>query len=261
MSQKIALLAALFVLVLVYAGANIFHQESYPIIQNRIYPTDIFFIAFPPVVIAFAGILVARHGSTGSHSKAWILFLAGSIVWYAADLMYYYDSEYIAENNNTYTVDCLYYTSYFLYFGFMIFYLKPRKNKISKKIVLLGIVISISFIVPSMYFMSHKVDTDNDETTINLVYPFLDSMVFVPAFIALVLFFRGEVNFLWVTVTLGVICMAIADTTFLVERCLERFSPSSTVNLFFAWKWILFAFGAYSHIRIFGATKDSLAKQ
>lgn len=261
MSQKIALLAALFVLVLVYAGANIFHQESYAIIENSIYPTDIFFIIFPPVVIAFAAILVARHGSTGSHSKAWILFLAGSIIWYAADLMYYYDSEYVVENNNTYTVDYLYYTSYFLYFGFMMFYLKPRKTKISKKNILLGIIISISFIIPSLYFISYKPVTENAETSINLVYPFLDIMVFVPAFIALILFFRGEVNFLWVTVTLGVICMAVADTTFLVERCLEIFSPSSIVNLFFAWKWILFAFGAYSHIKIFGATKNGLAKQ
>src|SRR5574339_10108 len=105
MSQKIALLVALFVMACVYAGANIFHQESYPIIENSLYPTDVFFIIFPPVVIAFAAILVSRHGRIGSHSKAWILFLAGSIVWYAADLTYFYDSEYAAENNETYTVD------------------------------------------------------------------------------------------------------------------------------------------------------------
>lgn len=261
MSQKTALFAVLFVIALVYAGANIFEQEKYALIENSLYPTDIFFVVIPPIVIAFAAILVVRHGRTGSHSKAWILFLAGTIVWYAADLTYYYDSEYETENNDSYTVDFLYYFSYFLYFGFMIFYLKPRKNKISKKIVLLGTIISLSFIIPSLYFVSLKMDTDNDETAINLLYPFLDSMVFIPTFIALVLFFRGEVNFLWITVTLGVICMAVADTTFLIERCYEIFSPSSIANLFFAWKWILFAFGAYSHIRIFGATKNGLTRQ
>ena len=256
MSQKTALLAALFVMGIVYIGANIFHQEDYALIENSVYPTDIFFIIFPLVVIAFSAILVIRHGITGSHSKAWILFLAGSIVWYAADMTYYYDSEYVAENNENYTVDYLYYLSYFLYFGFMMFYLRPRKNKISKKIVFVGAIISLSFIIPSTYFVSQKTDSDNDETAINFIYPFLDSMVFVPAFVALVLFFRGEVNFLWVTITLGVICMAVADTTFLIERCYGVFSPSSIANLFFAWKWILFAFGAYSHIRIFGATRN-----
>lgn len=249
--QKSTLLTSLFVMGLVYFLANVFRQENYPLIKDSVYPTDIFFIVFSPLVIAFAAILVTRHGITGSHSVAWIFFLAGSVVWYAADLTYYYNAEYQVEDNGSYLVDYLYYSAYFLYFGFMIFYIKPRKNKISKRIILLGIVISASFIVPSTYFMLQKTDTDV-EADINLVYPFLDAMVFVPAFVAVILFFRGEVNFLWITITLGIICMAVADTIFLVERCLHIFSASSLANLFFAWKWILFAFGAYSHIRIFG---------
>lgn len=260
MSQKTALLAAMFAIGAMYVGASIFHQEDYALIEESIYPTDIFFIAFPLVVIAFAAILVRRHGFVGSHSKAWILFLAGSIVWYAADMTYYYNFEYVVENNEDYTVDYVYYTSYFLYFGFMLFYVWPRKAKVSRKFVLLGAIISLSFIIPSMYFVSLKSDNDNDETMINLIYPFLDAMVFIPAFIALVLFFRGEVNFLWVTVTLGIICMAVADTTFLIERCYGIFSPSSIANMFFAWKWILLAFGAYSHIKIFGATKNGITQ-
>jgi hypothetical protein len=238
--------------------ANYFHQDDHPIIENSLYYTDIFFIVVSPLAIVFSAILVFRHGTTGHHSVAWILFLAGSIVWYVADMTYYYDAEYATQNNGSYLVDFFYYLSYFLYLGFMISYLKPRRKAISKKLILIGAIISISFIIPSMYFISQKPATDNSETAINLVYPFLDSMVFVPAFVALVLFFRGEVNFLWVTVTLGIICMAVADTTFLVERCLEMYSASSIANMFFAWKWVLFIFGAYSHIKIFGATKNSL---
>jgi hypothetical protein len=238
--------------------ASYFHQDDHPIIENSLYYTDIFFIVVSPLAIVFSAILVFRHGTTGHHSIAWILFLAGSIVWYVADMTYYYGAEYATQNNDSYLVDFFYYLSYFLYFGFMLFYLKPRKNIISKKLVMIGAIISISFIIPGMYFISQKADTHEGETTINLVYPFLDSMVFVPAFVALVLFFRGEVNFLWVTVTLGIICMATADTIFLVERCLEMFSASSIANMFFAWKWVLFIFGAYSHIKIFGATKNSV---
>lgn len=260
-SQKWALISSIILMGFVFLAANVLQQENYPIIPDSIYPTDIFFVVVSPIVIVFSAILVARHGMVGNHSKAWILFLAGSISWYMADLTYYYNSEYIAQNNNSYLVDYLYYLSYFLYFGFMLFYVKPRKNKITKRIIILGVIISASFIAPSVYFISQKPITDNTEVGINLVYPFLDALIFVPAFVALVLFFRGEVNFLWITVTLGVICIAIADTIFLVERYLELFSPSSFANLFFAWKWILFAFGAYSHIKIFGAIKDRLIKQ
>ncbi|WKT57114.1 hypothetical protein QVH35_06560 [Candidatus Nitrosotenuis chungbukensis] len=78
----------------------------------------------------------------------------------------------------------------------------PRKNKITKKNIVLSAVISTSFIMPSFYFVTQSTPSDNFETTINLVYPFLDALVFVPAFISVILFFRGQVNFLWVTVTL-----------------------------------------------------------
>jgi len=255
------LLISIIAVEVMFFLASYFQQDDHPIIEDKLYYTDIFFITVSPLAIIFSAILVFRHGTSGYHSIAWILFLAGSIVWYAADLTYYYNAEYMTENNGSYLVDFFYYVSYFLYFGFMIFYLKPRRSIVSKKLILTGIVNSISFIIPSMYFVSQKADIHEGETSINLVYPFLDSMVFVPAFIALVMFFKGEVNFLWVTVTLGIICMAVADTIFLVERCLEIFSASSMANMFFAWKWILFIFGAYSHIRIFGATKNSLSKQ
>ncbi len=263
-SSKLRISQSQFLLVSMVAAAAMFflaghfRQEDHPLIENSLYYTDIFFIVVSPLAIVFSAILVIRHGTTGNHSIAWILFLAGSVVWYAADLTYYYNAEYAAENNDSYLVDFFYYLSYFLYFGFMIFYLRPRKATISKKMIVAGAIISISLIIPSLYFIAQKPDTDNSETTINLIYPFLDAMVFVPAFIAVILFFRGEVNFLWITVTLGVICMAIADTTFLVERCLEIFSASSVANLFFAWKWLLLIFGAYSHIKIFGATKKNI---
>lgn len=254
-SQNQMLFASMVVVALLFLLANHLEQEKYPIIENRLYYTDIFFIIVSPLAIAFGAILVYRHGISGSHSIAWILFLAGSIVWYTADLTYYYNAEYAVEDNNTYLVDFLYYSSYFLYFGFMIFYLKPRRKMISKKMIIVGTIISIGFIIPSLYFLSQKPDADT-ETTINLAYPFLDSMIFIPAFIALILFFRGSVNFLWVTVTLGIVFIAVADTTFLIERCLEIFSASSIANLFFAWKWLLFIFGAYSHVKIFGVAED-----
>ncbi|MBI5147241.1 MAG: hypothetical protein HZA84_08530 [Thaumarchaeota archaeon] len=168
----------------------------------------------PTVAVAFSIILVMRHGRTGNNSKARILYCAATIIWFVADQMYYHFGEYATENNNSYLVDFFYFTSYFLYFGFMIFYLIPRKNKITKKNVILSSAISISFIMPAFYFFIQSTPIDNFETTINFIYPFLDALVFVPTFISVILFFRGQVNFLWITVTLSLICMAAADTLF-----------------------------------------------
>lgn len=257
-TQKEFLLVSLALVVAIFLLANFFHEEEYPIIENEFYYTDIFFITVPIIAVAFSIILVIRHGTTGSHSKAWILYSAATIIWFIADQTYYYFGEYAVENNNSYIVDFFYFTSYFLYFGFMIFYLIPRKNKITKRIILFAAAVSTGFIVPAFYFFTQNTSNDNFETTINFIYPFLDALVFIPALVSVILFFRGQVNFLWITVTLSLICMAAADTIFLVERYNQAFSASSIANLFFAWRWIFLIFGSYSHIRIFGATKNSI---
>ncbi len=259
LSQKEFLLLSLVSMVVIFLLAGFFHEDDHPLIENQFYYTDIFFVTVPIIAVAFSIILVIRHGLTGNNAKAWILYCVATIIWFAADQTYYHFGEYAAENNNSYLVDLLYFTSYFLYFGFMIFYLIPRKNKITKKNVLLAAIISTSFIMPAFYFFIQSAPSDNFETTINFVYPFLDALVFVPAFISVILFFRGQVNFLWVTVTLSLFCMAAADTIFLVERYYGVYSASSIANLFFAWRWILLIFGSYSHIQIFGATKKSFA--
>jgi hypothetical protein len=258
LSQKEFLLLSLVSAVVVFLFAGFFHEDDHPLIENQFYYTDIFFVTVPILAVIFSIILVIRHGLTGNNSKAWILYCAATIIWFVADQTYYYFGEYAAENNDSYLVDFFYFTSYFLYFGFMIFYLIPRKNKITEKSIALSAAISTSFIVPAFYFFIKNAPNDNFETTINLVYPLLDALVFVPAFISVILFFRGQVNFLWVTVTLSLICMAAADTIFLVERYYGIFSASSAANLFFAWRWILLIFGSHSHIKIFGATKRSL---
>ncbi|MFN3654989.1 MAG: hypothetical protein ACK4TO_06645 [Candidatus Nitrosotenuis sp.] len=117
--------------------------------------TILTYFSVSPLAIVFCAILVYRHGTTSSHSIVSRLFLAGSIVWYAADLTYYYNAEYVAQDNNAYLVDFLYYSSSFLYFGFMISYLKPRIIMISKKLIVAAAIISIGFIIPSLYFY-HK---------------------------------------------------------------------------------------------------------
>lgn len=256
--QKEFLLFSLVLVGAIFLLANFFHEDDYPLIENEFYYTDIFFVTVPIVAVAFSIILVIRHGTTGSHSKAWILYSAATIIWFVADQMYYYFGEYTVENNNSYLVDFFYFTSYFLYFGFMIFYLIPRKNKITKKNILFAASVSTSFIVPAFYFFMKSPSNDNFETTINFVYPFLDALVFIPAFISVILFFRGQVNFLWITVTLSLICMAAADTIFLIERYHQAFSASSIANLFFAWRWLFLIFGSYSHIKIFGATRNHM---
>jgi len=144
-----------------------------------------------------------------------------------------------------------------VFFAFAIFYLKPVKNKVSKKMILFTTLIASSLLIPSLYFVHNKPIENNSEYAINTIYPILDVVILVPSLIAIILFFRGEVNFLWTAIALGVIFDVTGNTIYLIERYNETFSAGSVADLFFIWMYVFFAFGAYNHVKIFGTIKKN----
>lgn len=256
-SQKEFLLFSLVSTGIVFLLANAIHEEQHPLVENRVYFTDILFITIPPIAIILSSILVIRYGITGSHSASWILFTAAIGVWYAAELVYMYEAEYKIESAGFSISDLFYIVGYVVFFAFTIFYLKPVKNKISKKMILSTGIIASSLLAPTLYFVYNEPIEDNLEHAVNTIYPVLDVIILIPSLIALVLFFRGEVNFLWTAVSLGVIFDVAGNTTYLIERYNETFSAGSIADLFYIWTYVFFAFGAYNHVKIFKTTKKN----
>lgn len=258
LSQKEWLIVCLSFVGAFFAIVNVTGQQE-QLVADKWYYTDFLFIAAPLVVLAFSSILVARYRRTGSHAVAWILFLVATASWFAADQIYSYDNEYNENTLDTYLADLFYITGYPLYFAFAIFYLKPRRAKITRNTIVFAIAISASFVIPSVYFVYNAEATDDTETLLNAAYPILDGIVLAPTIVAITLFFRGQVNFLWVTVLIAFIFSAAGDTLYLIESHDHEFRPGSVADMFFVWSYVFFAFGIYSHIRLFGRPKDVAA--
>jgi len=256
-SQREFLLFSLVVTGITFLLANVFHEEQYPIIENHTYFTDILFIVIPLIVIILSSILVIRYGITGSHSASWILFTVAIGIWFVAELLYTYDTDYKIGDISSYIPDLFYVLGYIVFFAFIVFYLKPIKNKISKKMILSTALISSSIFVPTLYFVYNKPIENNPELVVNIIYLILDGIILAPSLIAIILFFRGEVNFLWIIISLGIIFDVAGDTTYLIERYNETFSVGSIADLFFIWTYVFFAFGVYNHVKMFGITKKN----
>lgn len=258
LENKNYLLLALVGVVVVFLVGNIANQEEFPIAED-LYMTDLLFIIFPGIVVVFGSMLVFRYGLRGNHGTSWILFTLAIASWYVGDMTYKYDYKYDLEDLSTLTSDFFYIIGYPLFFGFTIFYLKPRKRIISKKMILAASLVSILFVIPTLYFTFNG-EYQLDELTIFLyaIYPILDGVILIPSIIATFLFFRGQVNLLWSLILIATIFFIIADTSYLVFSVEETYYPGHPVDILFVWSYILYAFGALSHIRLYKKRKTEL---
>ena len=258
LENKNYLFFALAGVVVVFLVGNIAHQEEFPIAED-LYMTDLLFIIFPGIVVVFGLMLVFRYGLRGNHGISWILFTLAMASWYVGEMTYKYDYKYELEDLSTLTSDFFYIIGYPLFLGFTICYLKPRKRIISKKMVLAASLVSILFVIPTLYFTFNG-EYQMDELTIFLyaIYPILDGVILIPSIIATVLFFRGQVNLLWSLILIATILFIIADTSYLVFSVEETYYPGHPVDILFVWSYTLYAFGALSHIRLYKKRKTEL---
>jgi len=256
LENKNYLLLALVGVVIVFLVANIANQEEFPIAED-LYMTDLLYIIFPGIVVVFGVMLVFRYRLRGNHGISWILFTLAIASWYVGEMTYSYDYEYDLEDLSTLTSDLFYIIGYPLFFGFTIFYLKPRKQIISKKMILISSLVSILFIIPSLYFTFNE-EYQLDELTIFLyaIYPILDGVILIPSIIATFLFFRGQVNLLWSLILIATILFVIADTSYLVFSIEETYYPGHPVDILYIWAYTLYAFGVLSHVRLYKKIKS-----
>ena len=101
------------------------------------------------------------------------------------------------------------------------------------------------------------IHTDALNATLGTIYPIFDTMVIIPAIIGVVLFFKGQVNFMWTLMHLGVICLFVADTAFLFGQNEDSYYTGNPMEILFYWTYVLFAFGIHNHLVLFKKEKPN----
>ena len=236
---------------IIFGLAIIFNQEKFPI-TDTLYPTDILYFILPSIAIIFGTYLSIKSRFKGNHGKAWVFFTLAMISLLVAESTYSYDSELTLENPSTLISEIFYLLEYPLFLLFTIFYLKPRRNIISNKMIVSASIASIIFIVPSLYLtIGIEDELSNLEKFVYGLYPILDGIVLVPSIIAVNLFFRGQVSLLWILVLLGTLVVVTADTIYLTIEIEDSYGVGNPVDILFLWAYVFYALGAWSYIRIY----------
>lgn len=218
--------------------------------------TDIMYIQITGILVILTLVLSAKFRGSGIHGKAWLLFLGAMSSWFIAETLWAVNQ--IVYNINPFpsTADAFYIAGYPFMFLFLINYLKPVRKAITKKMMMTAIVISIAISIPSIY-MAYSFDPKVSalENALATAYPIADAIIFIPSIIGIALFFRGEVNFTWSLICIGILCAALGDIGFQITEFTNTYYTGHPVDIILIWSYIFYAFGVYDHIKIFGKTK------
>jgi hypothetical protein len=226
--------------------ANLFGKDIATTVSLSLY------VPVTMALVILSIILSKRFGIKGDHGKAWFLFTIFALLWFIAERVALYYNLKLGEEPFPSEADAFWLAGYPFLFAFMILYLKPVKNSITKKMIFVAIAISIASLAPILYITQYQnADVDLSEFAIAVAYPIGDSIILVPAIIGVMLFFRGKVNFLWSLMCIAIIAEIIADTGFLLVTMDDSYYQGHPVDIFFIWYYIIFSFGVYHHIIIF----------
>ena len=248
--SKKYLIASLIVVSAVNLSANLISQDLATLVGN---------LGYVPITGAFLvlSILIAwRFGLTGNHGLAWFSFAAFAISWFIAEMLWIHEELVLKIEPFPSAADIFYIVGYPFLLMFFIAYLQPVKAAITKKILGISSAISIGVLVPSLYLvLGNGVNADPLNVILGAIYPVFDAMVIIPAIIGVVLFFKGQVNFMWTLVCLGTICLFAADTAFLFGQNEDSYYTGNPAEILFYWNYVLLAFGVHNHLSIFKKEK------
>ncbi|MBI3841816.1 MAG: hypothetical protein HY295_01510 [Thaumarchaeota archaeon] len=214
--------------------------------------TDFASVLAAGIASVLALIISIRYGIIGNHGKAWIIFTASMVSWFLGELVWTINELIYHINPFPSSSDFFYFLGYPFMFAFSIFYIRPLRRAISRKMVLVPLAISAVLIIPTTIMAYHfNTDKSQFEMILGIGYPVLDALLLCPALIGVALFFRGEVNFLWTLLLIGIISTVVGDTGFLFATITDTYYTGHPSDIPLIWAYVFYSFGVYSHILIF----------
>ncbi len=244
-TQKSLLLSVIGIGLLIVVATSL-GKESAKIV------TDVVSIPIAGSLVALSLLLALRFKRTGTHGKAWLFFLGLSVSWFIAETLWAVLELVYNMDPFPSLADVFYLAGYPFLMCFLIYYINPVKKAATRKMLVAATVISVSMMFPSVY-MAYDSDPKVSivENIIATSYPIMDSIIFIPALIGVILFFRGEVNFTWSLVCIAIILNVAGDTAFQIATFTDTYYTGHPADILLLWSYVFFSFGVYDHIRIF----------
>ena len=196
--------------------------------------------------------------SNGTHSKAWVCFVAFAATYSVGEIFWSMCAKDIS--NSCAVAETLWNVGYLPLIAFTILYIKPFFDSISKKSVVLAIVASLCILSLSLYYiMQYDSITDDPELLGVYMYTIFDAVLIVPIILGFGLFLSGRANFPWMMMFLAILSMTVADFMFITAKINGSQFFDEWQNIFYVGEYAFFSLGLYYKSR--GLQKNKFYNQ
>lgn len=233
-------------LVTVNVVANFISKDVAILVGNFMY------IPVAVSMVVVSTMKMFKSGFTGKHGMAWIALTVCSVSWLIAELTWIFYEVILNIDPFPSFADIFYLLGYPFLFMFLIFYIEPVRKAITKKMVATATLLSLSVLIPSLFIaLQDNSNISYFEAILAGAYPVVDALVIIPALIGIALFFKGQVNFMWTLVCIGIFSLFVADTVFLFAQLDTWYYTGHPLEVLFYFMYVLISYGVYDNMKVF----------
>ncbi|MGQ0376688.1 MAG: hypothetical protein ACT4OW_04185 [Nitrososphaerota archaeon] len=245
LKEKKLLIISLVAIAFGFVFTNLFDKEIANIFSNSAN------VGTNLVLSILSVMILVKNRFSGMHGKAWLLLAIGVTCWLVAEIIWMMHEVAFDEIPFPSEADFFWFLGYPAFFSFLILYIKPLKNAISKKTIIGSALASMTLLALSVYLLYEPDMATDFETIIAFSYPIVDSILLVPCLIGIVLFFKGRVNIMWILFCIGMCFFVVADMAYAYLVLDDTFYSGDPLMLLYVYGYTFLLFGVYEHIKIF----------
>ena len=243
----ISFITTLLLVILVYV-INYFYSENFSIFDN----ISLILYTIIPASMIIVSVWAIRTEQIKSIPKKSLIFLSLAFVsWFLAEQIWMlYD--YVFQIDPFPSIaDIFYIAAPFLMLTSLLLFLKPLKNQISKKMLIVGTCCSVLLLIPTV-FITYTESNDFDllELVIVLIYPIIDAIIIIPVIITVLFLIQSKKNPFWVMFLLGILILIVADTLYLFFELTGEYTDNHPIDLLWLVSYLFWTFSLWRIIQI-----------
>lgn len=133
-----------------------------------------------------------------------------------------------------------------LMFFSLVLFLKPVRDQISKTNIFFACTISVTLLIPTVILTyTSSFEDEPFEIFVALLYPIVDSVLLIPAIIAILFSVTKKQNFFLIMILAGIIVLIAADTIFLFLIIDDTYFEGHPVEILWITSYSIWAFMLY----------------
>ncbi len=208
------------------------------------------YTVIPGILIILSLWALTRVDKIKDISKNSLLFLTISFIsWFTAELTWNLFKHVLGIEPYPSIADFFYVAAPIFMGVSLIIFLQPLQNKIKKTHVILASLISILILIPIL-IITFEVNSEVEtlEIAIAIIYPIVDTILLVPAIIAIFISVQTKKNSFWITILIGIVIFIVADDLFLFLVIDDLYYDGNPVDILWLTSYVIWSFAIYDLI-------------